>query len=131
MYTELILGVSLKEDTPNDVIEALKYMIGEVDERPINFPLPEGRCDWLFRGASCYFGINDPVNRMWYDGISKSWNISTRSNIKNYYGEIEEFLKWIKPYVRKGSGNSNIYAITIYEEDDEPIIYCLGESQTY
>lgn len=32
MYTELILGVSLKEDTPNDVIEALKYMIGEVDE---------------------------------------------------------------------------------------------------
>lgn len=29
MYTELIFGATLKKDTPSQVIEALKYMLGE------------------------------------------------------------------------------------------------------
>lgn len=128
MYTELIFGAGLKKDTPIEVIEALKYMIGETEEKPINFPLPDGRCEWLFRGASYYFGVSRPVSKMMYDDIGENWIVSTRSNIKNYGGEIETFLEWIKPYIDGGSGARDMYAIVTYEESDEPKIYYLHES---
>ena len=126
MYTELIFGVKLKKDTPSGVIEALKYMLGET-EKPINFPLPNGRCEHLFRSSSYYFGVSKPVNKMWLDEISGHWQLSTRSSIKNYGGEIEEFLEWIKPYIQSGSGSRDIYAIVTYEESAEPTIYYLHE----
>lgn len=127
MYTELIFGASLKEDTPNNVINALKYMIGDIADKPLNFPLPNGRCEWLFRGGSYYFGVNNSVSKMWYDDISKGWHISTRSNIKNYENEIETFLEWIKPYIESGSGQREFYAIVTYEEQSAPTIYYLYE----
>lgn len=64
MYTELIFGAELKKNTPNKVIEALKYMLGEIEARPDNFPLPNGRCESLFCGCSYYFAISDPVSKM-------------------------------------------------------------------
>jgi hypothetical protein len=127
MYTELIFGAELKIETPVEVIDALKYMLGEIETKPNNFPLPEGRCEWLFQGGSYYFAINTAVNKMWLDDIDKQWHISTRSNIKNYESEIETFLEWIKPYVDGGSGYREMYAIVIYEEASEPTIYYLRE----
>jgi hypothetical protein len=128
MYTELIFGAELKKDTPNEVIEALKYMLGETETKPINFPLPDGRCEWLFQGSSYYFAINNSVNKMWFDDIDKRWHLSTRSNIKNYESEIETFLEWIKPYIDGGSGGRDMYAIVIYEESDEPTVYYLHDA---
>jgi hypothetical protein len=125
MYTELILGAELKKDTPNQVIEALKYMIGETKEKPSDFPLPDGRCERLFQGGSYYFAINNSATKMWLDDIDEQWHISTRSNIKNYESEIETFLEWIKPYIDSGSGGRDLYAITIYEEQDTPSLYYL------
>lgn len=125
MYTELIFGASLKKETPNDVIQALRFMLGETEDKPENFPLPEGRCEWLFQGGSYYFGISEPVCKMWFDSITNQWSISTRSNIKNYGNEIETFLNWIEPYIESGSGYRDMYAIVTYEEDSEPTIYYL------
>jgi len=127
MYTELIFGADLKKDTPKNVIEALKYMIGDTEEKPNDFPLPIGRCEWLFRGASYYFGVNRPVSKMWFDDISENWTLSTRSNIKNYGSEIETFLEWIKPHIDSGSGAKDMYAIVTYEEAEAPNIYYLHE----
>lgn len=129
MYTELIFGAELKIDTPNEVIEALKYMIGETEEKPENFPLPDGRCEWLFQSGSYYFAVNNPVSKMWFDDIGKRWRVSTRSNLKNYEDEIETFLEWIRPYIDGGSGGRNLYAITIYEEQEVPTLYYLHESE--
>jgi hypothetical protein len=125
MYTELIFGASLKPNTPKSVIEALNYMIGETKEKPVDFPLPDGRCECLFQGSSYYFGVSSSLKKLWYDDISHSWILSTRSNIKNYEGEIEDFLEWIKPYIDSGSGSRNMYAIVTYEEAEEPDIYYL------
>lgn len=127
MYTELIFGAKLKIETPTEVIDALKYMTGEIKEKPNNFPLPDGRCEWLFQGGSYYFAINNGISKMWLDDIDKKWHISTRSNIKNYENEIETFLEWIKPYIAGGSGVREMYAIVIYEEASEPTIYYLSE----
>ena len=65
---------------------------------------------------------------MWLDDIDKCWHISTRSNIKNYENEIETFLEWIKPFIAGGSGNREMYAITIYEDSEEPNIFYLHDS---
>jgi len=127
MYTELIFGGAFKKETPEQVINALKYMIGKTEQKPNDFPLPNGRCEWLFKGGSYYFAVNNGVSRMWLDEIGKNWCISTRSNIKNYEGEIQTFLEWIKPYIQQGSGLREMYAIVIYEEQATPDIYYLHE----
>jgi len=125
MYTELIFGADLKTDTPENIIEALKYMIGDTADKPKDFPLPKGRCEWLFRGCSYYFGVNEPISKMWHEDVCDRWVISTRSSIKNYENEIESFLEWIKPYIESGSGARDMYAIVTYEESDTPNIYYL------
>lgn len=127
-YTELIFGAKLKKNTPTNVVEALKYMIGEITEKPKDFPLPDGRCEWLFRGGSYYFAINNPVSKIWFDEVDNCWRISSRSNIKNYDSEIETFLNWIKEYVESGSGERELYAIVIYEQDITPTCYYLYEN---
>ena len=123
MYTEIIFGASLKSDTPKVVIDTLKYMIGKTKDRPSDFAFPISRFDYMLRSASNYFGISEPVCKMWYDKISKNWIISTRSNIKNYCNEIEHFIEWIKPFVESGSGKRNMFAVVTYEEQEEPTFY--------
>jgi len=122
MYTELIFGAELKTETPIEVINTLKYMVGDIDE-PTNILYKENRNPLM--GSSYYFGVNRPVSKMYYDEISKAWVLSSRANIKNYNDEIEKFLGWIKPFINSGSGNRDMYAIVIYEEQDTPTIYYL------
>jgi hypothetical protein len=116
IYTDLIFGAELKKETPKQVINALKYILGELQDKPNDFPLPEGRCEYVLQGPYYYFG---------FDKISRSWKISSRSSIKNYENEIEVFLEWIKPYIENGSWAKDIYAIVILEEGFKPTIYYL------
>lgn len=125
MYTELIFGASLKVDTPTEVINALIYMIDEIEKKPTDFPLSKSRLfKGLFNGSSYYFGVNRSVSKMWFEETTQDWKLSIRSNIKNYDNEIETFLKWIKPYIDEGSGRRNMYAIVTHELG-EPTIYFL------
>ena len=125
MYTELIFGAELKKDTPNSVINTLKYMAGELDRKPIDFEPPEGGCEHLLNSGSYYFAVHKPVTKIWKDNRTNQYHISSRSNVKNYNNEIERFLSWIKPYIESGSGLNDIYAIVIYEEQATPDIYYL------
>lgn len=127
MYTELIFGASLLEDTPKEVIETLEYMLDNDKPKPESFLFSEGRHSWMFQSGSYYFGVNKAVNKMWFDDISKTHHISIRCNFKNYENEIETFLEWIKPYIESGSGAKEIYAFVIYEEAELPIIYSLKD----
>jgi len=125
MYTEIIFGAELKQETPEQVINALKYMIGDIEDKPNDFPLSIDQD--LFKTSSYYFGVNKPVAKMWFDDISKTWRMNARSNIKNYEREIETFLEWIKPYIKSGSGIRNMFAMVMYEEDYKPTIYYLND----
>ena len=127
MYTELIFGAELKSDTPIEIIESLKYMLGELENKPKDFPTCNNRFEHLFGCSSYYFGVNKPITKMWYDLISKSYHISTRSNLKNYDSEIETFLEWIKPYIESGSGINELYAIVIYEDAEIHTLYYLED----
>lgn len=127
MYTELIFGATLKENTPEDVIDTLRYMWGLTTEKPDNYPWDEdSRLNYLVDCSSYYFGVSTPVKLMCFDKITSKWVLSSRSNIKNYNGEIDTFLNWIEPYIDSGSGSMNMYAIVMPEENKEPIIYYYG-----
>ena len=125
MYTELIFGAELKKDTPEEVIDNLKYMVGE---KELPEPPEEVKDFWfVLRGASYYFGVDSAVKELWFNDTCESWHLSSRSNIKNYGEEIEAFLAWIKPYIEHASGGRDFYAIVTYEEAEEPTIYYLDE----
>lgn len=123
MYTELILGCELNKNTPNEVIETLKYILGEIEEKPTNFPFnnKSTRLEWLLRGSSGYFPCAH--HSLKQCDFLRNYIIDVRCNIKNYLNEIEDFLEWLHPYISCGSGNKNMYAIVIYEEQDTPTIY--------
>ena len=125
MYTELILGCELKKDTPQKVVDVLRWMSGD-GEKPANLTEIFGVDDYFrFSQGSYYFGVCDGHSNLWFDDISEAWHISARCNIKNYGGEIEGFLSWLKPHIDAGSGQRDFYAIVCYEEEAEPTIHYL------
>lgn len=127
MYTELILGAELYRDTPDYVINILRYMIGEIAEKPSYFPFKEENIEYMLTKSSYYFGISESLRKIWKDNIDGKYRISVRCNCKNYNNEIDTFLSWIKPFIESGSGEREMYAIVIYEECDKPKIYYLIE----
>ncbi len=130
MYTELIFGASIKKDAPKEVINTLHYLVNGkklYEEVEIEKSVTDGR-NVLNGGGSYYFGVCDGVAKMWFDDIRSEWIVSSRTNIKNYESEIQTFLEWIKPFIDSGSGDREMYAITIYEEQSEPTIYYLYDA---
>jgi len=123
MYTELILGCRFKADTPKHVIDTLKYLCGQIEEEPENFILKDQR-NPIDGAISGYFGVDRPVFSLWES--DRQWSISSRCNIKNYGGEIETLLEFIKPHIESGSGDRDFYAITCHETDKAPTVYYLS-----
>jgi hypothetical protein len=132
MYTELVFGGELKSDTPENVINILKYLID--DETIETFKLPDHpffECDrWthIAISSSYYFG-GQCLSGIKYDGIANAYRISIRANLKNYDNEIDKFVDWIKPYMDKGAGANNLLGYSIYEESSVPTLYYLQENQ--
>ena len=127
MYTELIFGARLKEDTPKEVIDTLKYMTGHLKEKEKPKKLAFQTDRNVLCGSSFYFGVHHSESNFYYSDMTDAWTLSSRTNIKNQDGDIEKFLDWIKPYIDRGSGCREMYAITIAESEDEPTIYYLEE----
>lgn len=129
MYTEIVCGFSLRSDTPDEVITALKTMTREYEDHPEGWTPPEHelfKCErWtmVLSCASYYFGFSRSHKLLVWDEISNTWMLSARASLKNYDNEIEKFFDWIKPYVESGSGATNMIGYSMYEEASEPTLY--------
>ena len=131
MYTELVFGARLKEDTPKHIIEMLKVIFQQqerlsrkYEDQENNFP-NIGKIPF---GGSYYFAVQHSLSRLSYDNISKDWTVCIRCNIKNYNNEIQNFIEWITPYIAEGSGqNGDFLGYTLYEEDMEPHLLWLSK----
>lgn len=129
MYTELMLGVSFKSDTPENIIEILKGMCNyeegdeilykmEFDSLLPDHPLfSTSRWTWMLRSGSYYFDALN-VCELVYDDISASYYLTVITNLKNYTGEIEEFIDWITPYV----DTQGFAGYKRYEESEHPTL---------
>jgi hypothetical protein len=158
MYTEFIFGCELSKKTPKVCVDALDYVINGEEKQP-KYENPDGweqkrfnedyierttpieeiekfieEYDFyrLFCSCSYYFGAANPVRRFEYDHISDSYKISTRADLKNYTGQIENFIEYIAPYVISGSGyEHSIFAYVQYEEDHFPTMYGFKDYNTH
>ena len=131
MYTELHFNSELKKDTPKEVIEILKYMIGERENSP---DLPEHplfkteRWDYMLRSDSYYFDA-DTNSTLRFDEISNDYYLCIRCNLKNYSSEIQHFIDWIMPHLDKYEGE--FLGFYRYEESEEPtLIYAKASAQS-
>ena len=135
MYTEFILNIDLRADTPNQVIETLEYMIKD-HSNDYTFTLPDHplfkkyispydkdkkpqstRWYYMLTCGSAYFqGI--PASRIRTDAITRRCEVSIFCNLKNYNSEIELFLDWIFPYVHQTY--LRFCGYIRYEEDEAP-----------
>lgn len=127
MYTEIYLKVSLKHDTPEEVINILKHMVDdedytyiEVDAKLPKHPLfNTHRWDFMLC-CSSYYHIPFSTMELRYDEISKSYYLTGRADLKNYDGEIDKFFDWIRPYCEYPD---EFIGYSLYEEDKKPKLY--------
>lgn len=120
MYTELVLGVELRAETPDNVIDILRYMISESDVKP-ELPSHElfetDRWPIMLTCDSYYFdGL--PHAALEFDDIGEAYYLTVRSNFKNYGNEVEKFMDFIQPYL----DTRGFLGYTIYEEDGDPTL---------
>ena len=119
MFTELILGCSLSKDLPKECVNALNNCINSSDVIIDDFSKKYELMDICY-SESAYFGSSSNCK---FEEYPDYYQLSIRSNLKNYFKEIENFLDYLKPYVLLGSGINNFYAIVTYEEDSYPTIW--------
>jgi hypothetical protein len=122
MYTELHLNAEMRQDTPEQVLEVLRYMLGEMDTEP-SLPSHEffqtSRWRVLFKADSYYFSADTHCTLRW-DKIARTHYLCIRSNLKNYDSEIEKFVAWITPYLANDAGE--FLGFHRYEEDQQPTL---------
>lgn len=130
MYTELHYNVELSKDVPEDVINILKFMVGDSEDEPSTLPnhplFGDTRWRFMLRCDSYYFNA-DTHSTLRLDGISHSYYLCIRCNLKNYNDEIELFIDWIDPYLDECIAKGEFLGFYRYEEDNEPtLIYRKG-----
>lgn len=121
MYTEFHFNSALKKNTPNEVIDTLKFMLGETENLvKQSHPLFDTeRWEYMLRMDSYYFDA-DTHSTLRFDEIAKQYYLCVRCNLKNYNGEIKKFLDWIFPYLDKMEGE--FVGFSRYEEFEEPTL---------
>jgi hypothetical protein len=127
MYTELVLKCETKEDIPKEIKSVLEFLFGN-GESPLETPshpffmLPRwkavGHCSSYYHHPKRVFNIVESP-------IWDSMYIFSRSDLKNYDGEIEAFIDWITPYLQ--TYGKTCIGWKWYEEDAEPTLIFVGE----
>ena len=131
MYTQLNIGVNFKYDTPDNIINILKYMLDEYpEELSIESDHPLFKTDrWriMLTCTSCYFdGHTDSSLR--YAESMKCYMLNVRCNLKKYCDEIEQFIDFITQYL----DTEGFLGYMRYEEDEHPtLIYNDGGTIIY
>lgn len=131
MYTELHFNAELAKNVPEPVIEVLKYMVGDIEQKPGVLPEHElfangTRWRGMLRTDSYYFDA-DTHSTLRFDEIGGQYYLCIRTNLKNYGSEIEKFIDWIAPYLDEHINNGDFLGFYRYEENNEPtLIYRKG-----
>ena len=127
MYTEFHFNVELKKDVPQEVVEVLKFMLGDIEVEPKLPAHPLFETD-RWRVMLCmdsYYFHADTHSTLRFDDISNSYFLCIRCNLKNYNSEIEKFVSWITPYLDEFP--NNFLGFSRYEETEQPTLLFMAE----
>lgn len=137
-YTELWFRAELRSDTPDEVVNVLKYLVGAegVVDLPDHPFFSKPRWDRLGSHGSVYFPnvgdseyIEGDPNRSW-----EPLRVALHGNLKDYGGEIDMFFDWIDPYVDAAEGAFVGYALGEESDGNEitrPLCYYKGFGAEY
>lgn len=105
MYTQLVLGVDLVKDVPEEVVRILKYMCGQKEDQFETLPdHPLFKCkgwSYILNYTSSYFQGNTDSKVYYHNYYGENYySLNVRCNFKNYEDELEHFLNWLSPYVK-------------------------------
>lgn len=117
MYTELVLKCEVVDDIPATVKAMLEFLFNDGQE-PTELPDHEFfKCErWRSIGkCSSYYHTPFALSR-----FSEGY-IFSRSDLKNYDGEIEKFLAWVRPYLDVPEWR-DVIGWTWYEEAEAPTL---------
>lgn len=127
MYTEIYVNVDLKRETPDNVLQVLKAMCGQLDpekEEEVLKGLPDRWLGLFYNGS--YYVPSTSCRFLQFDPFSHHWSLLGKGDIKNYGQEIEAFFEWIMPWIRATPGEFIGYKR--YEEDLTPKLYFKTEN---
>lgn len=96
MYTECFVSGRIKASDPARAV--LEFLFGGA-EPPVNEPDHEffRKPRWTAIGrCSSYYFQPVPISTAWIDYISGDLHFVSRSDLKNYDGEIASFFDWLK-----------------------------------
>jgi len=113
MYTELRFKAVFLDCTPKEVIDNIGDLsASEVKSDSVFFGSRN-----VLRGASAYF---DESFCKFYNNEDGLYVLDSKANIKNYLGEIQDFINYVKPFVAFGLLKDGAFSSIEYEEDDRP-----------
>lgn len=129
-YTELVLAFELKKDTPDGIINTLKYMIDIDSVYHVslldNYFLDKATIlKWMLHSCSYYFAYPASLSDIYYNDITKTYHVSVRCSLKNYENEIDLFLIWIIPHIE--SRNKNFLGYYMSEDVEEPTLIYMSD----
>ena len=131
MYTELVMACELPNNTPENTINIIQYMLGNIEEKPEiedNPLFDTSRWTYMLNSSSYYFIKSRSNSYLRYDEIAKQYILSIWCNLKNYDEEIDKFLNWIVNYTT----SYGFVGYTRYEEFDNPtLIYFENNTVKY
>lgn len=112
-YTQLRFHAELKDLTPRDE-QTIRWMVDSKGIRKEDMDLPDHELFDQWR-ITMLFKCNQ-YQVPTFQKIKETLVLNTHAEIKNYESEIELFLDWIKPFVKKGLLEKETYAETQYCE---------------
>lgn len=127
MYTEIYVNFRMIDNVPENVVNLIKVMTGEIEnnesiEKP-NHPLFKTTRWWFLFNSHSFYHIPYTVVNFKKNDISRNWYLTARSDLKDYDNEVELFFDWIKQYIDSRGDNKTFIGYSRHEESDEPILY--------
>lgn len=133
-FAELNIRFRLKFDTPDEIIETLRYMALS-SKVPVTLPKHD-----LFntrKWDSMLGAYNDPsgapvkVSILEKDKSDESWFILVRSVYKDR-GEAKLFFNWVYPYIDAGSDSPDFIGFIKYDNVENPyLIYYTDQGMRF
>ena len=136
--TEGFVRAVVMADTPLPVIDALHCMVGNIQEKDVDWNSPELQVAFLLeegsRGRSLWNFVvrhSDQPSVFVRDGNRGHWHLHALTSVKNYNHELEQFFNWIRPYLREKAGEFIGYAVHDQHPGSVKVFFAAGKTRGF
>ncbi len=121
-WTSLVISARIKPDAPPEFMMQLRGLLtGDLN---IESVLGDHAIRNPLRRTSAYFP--ESSRSLQETKIPDGWTLNLVSQVKNYHGEIEMVLDWMRPHIESGHGDCDWWAIVTEGEANRPTIHYLN-----